>query len=169
MCVLQCHSSGAITIPAACWVIKREHWYAVCMVALWLTCSNHGGWCWLAHVIIKLLAMWVNLCWWQRKQYVLWVHCYCVCVTQSQIDGRTGTEREGERIDECRHSGRAGERWRALFFSLSLFSQCREVTSSSAIWRECHATLPLPLPQTQMKFYFLVPCCREKTILCLLD
>lgn len=60
--------------------------------------------------------------------------------------------REAERIDECRHSGRGDERWRALFFSLS---QCREVTSSSTIWRECHATLALPLPQTQMKFYFL--------------
>lgn len=83
-----------------------------------------------------------------------------LCVYHTRPDRWKDGSRE--RIDECMHSGRAGERWRALgFFSLSLFSQCREVTSSSMIWRECHATLPLLSPWTQMKFYFCAVLWRE--------
>lgn len=146
-------------------------WYAVCMFRLlygsgavpFVPNSNHGGWYSLVHVIIKGVAMWVNLCWCQRycgnmcSGYTVTV---CVSHKARWMEGQE--QREGERIDECRHSGRAGERWRALFFSLSLFPQCREVTSSSAIWRECHATLPLPSPQTQMKFYFLCHAVERK-------
>lgn len=78
--------------------------------------------------------------------------------------------RDGGRIDECRHSGRAGERCIALFFFLSLFlfffSQWQGVTSSSAIWRECHATLPLSSPQTLMKFYLLCHAVEKKQFFC---
>lgn len=121
---------------------------------------NSGGWCWLAQIIVKVAAMWVNVCGWAAA----------VCVVASRLlykgpereMERTGTERR-ERINECRHSGRAGERWRALFPppptpppSLSFFSECREVTSSSVIWRECRATLAPPFwPRCRQGCWFI--------------
>lgn len=86
-----------------------------------------------------------------------------MCVTQGLIDGRTWAEcgwinagRVGEQV-------RDGENYFSPFlYFFPLLPQCREVTSSSAIWRECHATLPLPLPQTQMRFYFLCHALERK-------
>lgn len=65
--------------------------------------------------------------------------------------GSTGPTRGGS-DDECRQSEQ-GEGWRT---SLIFPSLCREVTSSSAIWRECHATLPpLFAPDTDEVLFFL--------------
>lgn len=90
-----------------------------------------------------------------------------VCVPWGQIDGRTGAEREGE---DWWMPAQWASRWEmqsVIFLPLSLFfSQCQEVTSSSAIWRECHATLPLSLPQTPMKFYFLCHAVERKQFFC---
>lgn len=81
-----------------------------------------------------------------------------ICVADAQFvshrpDG--WKRRIRERTDECMSSGRTGERWRQLFFSFFL-SHCQEVTSSLAIWRECHATLPFPsLYRRRWSFMFL--------------
>ncbi len=48
-------------------------------------------------------------------------HTVTLCVSHKERYMEGQEQGEGERIDECGHSGRAGERWRALFFSLLSF------------------------------------------------
>lgn len=94
--------------------------------------------------------------------------CYAYAVIVHVVEGQDQRE-EGKGL---MNAGTVGEQVRdgERYFSPSLANppppptraQCREVTSSTAIWRECHTTLPRSLPQTQMKFYFLCHAVERK-------
>lgn len=67
----------------------------------------------------------------QLLQGLSLLHLFCVYVLHKDVlIGQEERERETRSVDECRCSGRAGERWRVF---CSPVSQCREVTSSWAI------------------------------------